>query len=77
MADEEENLKPTWEGDFVEGLPSGKGGMTYPGLDPESPKDVYEGDMVEGKRQGAESTPSRTEVRTRAATLTTRRAARA
>ncbi len=24
MADEEENLKPTWEGDFVDGLPSGK-----------------------------------------------------
>ena len=27
--------------------------MTYPGLDPESPKDVYEGDMVEGKREGS------------------------
>ena len=23
MADEEESLKPTWEGDFVEGLPNG------------------------------------------------------
>ena len=26
--------------------------MTYPGLDPDSPKDVYEGEMVAGKREG-------------------------
>ena len=59
MADEEENLKPTWEGEFESGLPTGKGVMTYPGLDPESPKDVYEGDMVEGKRQGSGQRNSR------------------
>ena len=52
MAEEEETLAPTWEGEFVDGLPSGKGVMTYPGIDPESPKDVYEGEMLEGKKDG-------------------------